>query len=48
MKYGRRFYSLAKDVFKAESFFVSIIMFGKGPLDFRYEICDKCGKLKKN
>ncbi len=19
----------------------------KGPLDFRYEICDKCGKLKK-
>lgn len=20
----------------------------KGPLDFRYEICDKCGKLKRN
>lgn len=20
----------------------------KGPLDFRYEICDKCGKLRKN
>lgn len=46
MKYGRRFYSLAKEVYKAEPFCIHHYVW-KGPLDFRYEICDKCGKLKR-